>query len=313
MPTTELSPWLRAGLWLFAAGLAGVSMACEMLLFAEHTQTRLDTAIAVITGAGLVGCQYGFAGLGAFLARRRSVLAAGAVWLLTLALLALSISGSAGFFESRYQQSDQRAVQSSTGYQLRLHAIEALDQQTDELTAAAQAARAQGNSWYAGQLLEQAQASGSERQARLAELDQVEPFATSSSGALAGASGAQRWLLWWTLAALIDLCPLLVFAVLAGTSGTPLAAPTTARTAPPKRPTQRPAANAISPNVATIKARIRALELGDGLGIRAAMRTFGTSNYPRTKQAFDELIAEGFLVRDGNAFHYARPHTAHPH
>jgi len=311
-----MSGTLKAGLLLFALALAAVSMACEIILFAGHTQTDLDTAIAIVTGAGLVGCQYLFAGLGAHLHRQRARLSALSVWLVTLALLAVSVSGSAGFFESRFQASNAQATQSSTGYLLRLQAIDALDQQANELTAAAQASRAQGNAWYAGQLLEQAQTLADKRQRQVAELNQVPSASTSSSNALATATGEYRWALWWILAALIDLCPLLVFAVLAGqkprlqhaaTAQTPQTHLPTAT----KQPRLANPAPVNTPSVRTIKARIRSHELGDALGIRAAMRTFQTTNYPRTKQAFDELIDEGFLERDGKLFRYAPTPSQH--
>lgn len=308
MPTTELTPWLRAGLWCCATALAGVSIVCEVLLFADQTNTPLDHSIAVVAAAALVGCQYGFAGLGTQLVRQRAVLAASAVWIVTLALLAVSISGSAGFFESRFQASHQEATQTSTGYQLRLQAIDALDQQSTELTAAAQASRAQGNSWYAGQLLEQAQTLADKRQQQLTELSQVTATGTTSSAALAMATGDYRWALWWLLAALIDLCPLLVFAILIGQTPAQrqrLASAVNRQT--PQTPAQPGGPTTLNtPSVHTIKTRIRAHELGNALGIRAAMRAFGTSNYPRTKQAFDELIDEGFLKRDGQRFWYAQ-------
>lgn len=308
-----MSGALKAGLLLFALALAAVSMTCEIILFAGHTQTDLDTAIAVVTGAGLVGCQYLFAGLGAHLHRQRACLSALSVWLVTLALLVVSVSGSAGFFESRFQASNAQATQSSTGYQLRLQAIDALDQQANELTAAAQASRAQGNAWYAGQLLEQAQTLADKRQQQVAELSQVEATTKSSSTALAMATGEYRWALWWILAALIDLCPLLVFAVLAGQKPPlqPAATAQTPQTTAAKQPRLANPAPVNTPSVRTIKARIRSHELGDALGIRAAMRTFQTTNYPRTKQAFDELIDEGFLERDGKLFRYAPTPSQH--
>jgi len=297
----------RMALWCAALTLAAVSIACEILLLTSHTEQPLDTAIAVATGTALVASQYLFAALSGALFRQRRRLAGFAVALITTVLLVVSIAGSTGFLESRYTTDQTANTQRSDAYQLRQQAINGITEQQQELTNTAETARAKGNTWYAGQLLDQAQQLNQQRLALVAELSTLNTPASNSASALALAAGQARWVLWGLLATLIDLCPVLVFALL----GSPAKVlPSVKTPKAPSRPTpkqsvatadQRPSEHPIE----QMKQAIRQGVLGSQLGIRAAMRTLNTTNYSHTRQAFDELIEEGFLIADGKGFHYA--------
>jgi hypothetical protein len=303
----------RATMLLLSFSLAAVSIACEVMLFTSQTNTPLDQALAAITGIALVGFQYVFAAIGARFYQARKTLLAMLLFLITAVLFAVSVSGTAGFFESRLQTSDQANTQDSTEYRLQLSTVESLDHQIAALTESAQVSKDAGNTWNAGKLLEQAAILNKQRIEAITALNQVETNQSTTVSALASLVGKYRWAFWFLLAALVDVCPVVAFAVhgvstqtlFDNAKTTPEQKEKQQHRLPTDRKKQTPTRTGNTPSVEEIKDAVRK-HPGGPVGIRLAMREVNTTNYQRTKQAFDELENEGVLVRVGKGYAYTR-------
>jgi len=296
--------------------LAAVSVVCEVLLFTEQTVMPIDTALAAIIGLALVCFQFLFAATAAkfWQANKRPI--AGAMYLITAVLFAISLSATAGFFESRFQESQQTQLHNSNDYKLKKSVIDDLEKQEKTLTDSAKAANEKGNAWYAGQLLIKATEASENRRAAIAQLGNQTTPNTDATTALVSVIGAGRWALWIILAALVDLCPLVAFACYA-VRKTPVKTSVTDEKTPNQTPEQQHATASQTPNEQSdesqtntdngrptlheIKQAIKQMLAGQ-VGVRAAMRTAETTNYNRTKQALEELTKEGFLTEENNKY-----------
>lgn len=295
--------------------LTAVSVVCEVLLFTEQTVMPIDTALAAIVGLALVCFQFLFAALAPkfWQASQRAI--AGVMYLITAVLFAISLSATAGFFESRFQENQQTQLHNSNDYKLKMSVIDDLEKQAKTLTDSANEAKQKGNNWYAGQLLIKATEASEKRRHAIAQLGNQTTPNTDATAALVSVIGAGRWALWIVLAALVDLCPLVAFSCYAMRQ-TPVKTGVTDEKTPsqtPEQQSQTPEQQTDEakhnetgrPTLEEIKQAIRRMPAGQ-IGVRAAMRTAETTNYNRTKQALEELTKEGFLTEENNKYYLTK-------
>jgi hypothetical protein len=293
--------------------LAAVSVVCEVLLFTEQTVMPIDTALAAIVGLALVCFQFLFAALAPkfWQASKRPI--AGVMYLITAVLFAISLSATAGFFESRFQENQQTQLHNSNDYKLKMSVVDDLAKQEKTLTDSANAAKEKGNAWYAGQLLIKASEASENRRTVIGQLSNETTPNTDATTALVSVIGAGRWVLWVVLAALVDLCPLVAFSCYA-LHQTPIKTGTTGDQAPnqtqakqSQTPTEQPEDSQTNsdngrPTPDEIKEAIKQMPAGQ-IGVRAAMNEAKTTNHKWTKQALKELVDEGFLSEENNKYY----------
>tara|TARA_R110001606_G_scaffold71219_1_gene162947 strand:+ start:27534 stop:28496 length:963 start_codon:yes stop_codon:yes gene_type:complete len=300
--------------------LAAVSVVCEVLLFTEQTVMPIDTALAAIVGLALVCFQFLFAALAPkfWQASQRTI--AGVMYLITAVLFAISLSATAGFFESRFQENQQTQLHNSNDYKLKMSVVDDLEKQEKTLTDSATAAKEKGNAWYAGQLLMKASEASENRRTVIGQLSNETTPNTDATTALVSVIGAGRWALWIVLAALVDLCPLVAFSCYAMRQ-TPVKTGITDDQIPNQTPQETPSVKPNAeqntqtdeakhnetgrPTLEEIKQAIKSMESGE-IGVRASMRHAETTNYQRTKQALEELTKEGFLTEENNKYYLTK-------
>lgn len=296
--------------------LTAVSVVCEVLLFTEQTVMPIDTALAAIIGLALVCFQFLFAATASKFWQASKRLVAGVMYLITAVLFTISFSATAGFFESRFQESQQTQLHNSNDYKLKMSVIDDLEKQAKTLTDSANEAKQKGNNWYAGQLLIKATEASEKRRHAIAQLGNQTTPNTDATAALVSVIGAGRWALWIVLAALVDLCPLVAFACYA-VRQTPVKTGVTDEKTPSQTPEQQSQtpeqqtdenqtnSETGRPTLDEIKQVIRQMPAGQ-IGVRAVMRTAETTNYNRTKQALEELTKEGFLTEENNKYYLTK-------
>ncbi len=317
----------RTIMLILALVLAAVSVVCEVLLFTEQTTLPIDKALAGIIGLALVCFQFLFAATAPKLWQAKKHVAAGAMYFITAILFTISLSATAGFFESRYQDNQQTQIQSSNDYILKKSVVEDLAQQEKTLTESAAKSKENGNTWNAGQLLIQADKISTLRREAINNLNATTAPNTDATTALVSVFGAGRWALWIALAALVDLCPLIAFASYS-TRQTPvktgITAPSTKSETPSQTLKQQETLNEETPNVSPnsepntqtedtkhnetgrptleeIKQAIKEMPNGE-IGVRAAMRASKSTNYKWIKQALRELHEDGYLTLENNKY-----------
>lgn len=292
--------------------LAAVSVVCEVLLFTEQTVMPIDTALAGIIGFALVCFQFLFSAIASKFWQSKKHFHALVMFSITTILFAISLSATAGFFESRYQENRQTQIQSSNDYQLKMSVIDDLTTQQKTLTESADVATKNGNAWYAGQLLLKASETNEKRRDVIEQLNTTNTQNTDATTALVSVFGAGRWVLWIILAALVDLCPLVAFAsysISATPVKTSITTPKTLNQTPEETPntqTETLKQNETGrPTLDEIKQAIRGMDKGE-VGVRASMRKAETTNYNRTKQALEELHKEGFLTKENDKYYLTK-------
>ena len=135
-------------------------------------------------------------------------------------LLAVSIGGTASWFESAYQQQEQAAAPEVNPLDALALAAASQDQATAAgLLATARAEEARGNHWRAGELRRKAAEINGRLQARVKQLADREaetaPAAVSQAAIAGRVLGDGRGWLWLAIATLTDLIPLLAVVLMA--------------------------------------------------------------------------------------------------
>jgi hypothetical protein len=273
--------------------LALVSIVCEIMLFMDYAQTTFDKTLAGITAGALVGCQFGFVGFAVNAWRTKRPGVALVLFAVITVLFFISVSGTASFFESRFSGEQETALKNSSEYENQLALVVGYQAQAKALRDAAKAANDKGNSWNAGQLLNKSQEATRMAQQQNEKLTQMQPLAKTSGAALAAFSGQGRWAFWFAIAALVDMCPLICFAI----AVTPqrrndLKVNAVSKKETPAKPITEKTKNKkeeILEKVAQVKRRISQGEFGKTPGVRQVMRETGIKSNPLIKAAFNEL------------------------
>ena len=197
----------NAPLLALLAALLIVTGAREIILFTSFTTTTTDQTLAAVFAAALVAAKPILAAAAKQHANTNKTLAAICA-ALALPLILVSIAGTATYFESAYQTKNTTEQHNSTEHKNTAALIAAKRKTADQLKASAAKSTAAGNTWSAGQMLQQAAAIETE----LANITTA-PATPASPATIAGSIlNNYRWAAWLTVALLADL--LIIVAVL---------------------------------------------------------------------------------------------------
>lgn len=194
-----------------------ISIVCEVMLFIDYADNRIDKIIAGLSAAALVVCQFSFVPLAIKKWQTNKVLAM-FISSIICVLFMVSVSGTAAFFESRFSSKNDVLTKTSNEYMLKQKTINDLFIMHNLFIDSANKAKEEGNNWYAGEQLKEASKINKQRLELIESLKEIEVTPKDSGTALAKALDKSRWTLWLLMAILVDLCPIVCFASLNITS-----------------------------------------------------------------------------------------------
>ena len=293
--------------------LALVSMAAEVQLFVSYAISLPDKLFAGITALALVACQFIFVGLAIDMLRQKHFCLSGLLALVTLVLFIISVSGTAAFFESRFTSMHQANRAQSDVYQLQLELIEDLIQQEAIYKSNALALKKVDKVTRAGLQLDRSVQVSKAREKALLKLENIKAAPTNASSALVALMGEYRWLVWYVLAGLVDVCALLCFSVLAVNKNTvQTVQKQNSRTQNTKKQHKHTCSVQTKPNNQT-QTRIKQTELtekikqdiidgvfGDSPGVRRVMEAFNVKTHSVVAGVFGQLEEVGKIKRHNN-------------
>ena len=291
--------------------LAMASAIAQVILFTSYANSGIDTALAGLIALALVGCQFVFVSVAISLAKAKHYFMAVCLGLVLVVLLWVSVSGSASFFESRFNGQQQASLKTTDAYQVQRLLMDDYRQQASALRVAATAANEKGNAAASGYLLRQAKGATKLAQQAASELLTMKPQEKSSGEELASLAGDNRWLLWYTLAALVDVCALLCFAVLgvdrknvlsSGVlkKGVETETETETQTQTQTQTTAKPR-KAIDPEkIVLIKQQIKNGHFGKKPGVRAVMKEHHITSHKVVSSIYQDLEADNVVKRAAN-------------
>lgn len=200
--------------------LFAVSVYCELMLFVSLNDGQAEKILAGAFAIALVLGQLVQAdqAVKAWTAGNKTaaLIAAGVVVL----LMAISVAGTAIYWDNAYSNKSNTEHQSGTAYQLLLENINQLKASAAELKNTAQQEKANGNAWSAGNREEKAAEIEQQLPALIAQLATLPSDASGSATHGAGQiSSGQRWAVWIVLALIADLLPVLGVMQLRSQSG----------------------------------------------------------------------------------------------
>ena len=200
--------------------LFAVSVYCELMLFVSLNDGQAEKILAGAFAIALVLGQLVQAdqAVKAWTAGNKTaaLIAAGVVVL----LMAISVAGTAIYWDNAYSNKSNTEQQSGTAYQLLLENINQLKASAAELKTTAQQEKANGNAWSAGNREEKAAEIEQQLPALIAQLATLPSDASGSATHGAGQiSSGQRWTVWIVLALIADLLPVLGVMQLRSQSG----------------------------------------------------------------------------------------------
>lgn len=198
---------------ILIAILCAVSAYCEVSLFVSFAGTTADQWLAGIFAGGMVAGQFLFVDQMATQwrsgQRKLAAAAAGAV----LVLMLVSVSGTAFYFESRYQATVNQETTGSDEYQLVRGLIEAQQNSLNNLKRQAQQAEEKGNTWIAGQYRLKATEIEEQLPALFDRL-QTADAGTGTAAIIGNTMAGWRWAAWWLFGTIADLMPALAIVLL---------------------------------------------------------------------------------------------------
>ncbi len=290
--------------------LALVSMAAEVQLFVSYAISLPDKVFAGITALALVVCQFIFVGLAVDMLRQKHFFLSAVLALVTAVLFIISVSGTAAFFESRFASIHQASRAQSDVYQLQLKLIEDLTQQEEIYKSNALALKKVDKVTRAGLQLDRSVQVSNKRSEALLKLESIEGAPTNAGSALVALMGEYRWLVWYVLAGLVDVCALLCFSVLAVCKQT-VQKQNTQTQAFEKQKTKKQLKQAgvlqnkqtqadKSELIEAIKQDIIGGVFGDSPGVRRVMEAFNIKTHSVVAGVFGQLEAAGKIKRHQN-------------
>jgi hypothetical protein len=291
--------------------LALVSIVCEVMLFMDYGQTVFDKTLAGITAGALVGCQFGFVAFAVNAWREYKIVNSMVLFCVIAVLFFISVSGTASFFESRFSGQQESALKNSSEYESQAALV--LEYQ-DQAKALRLASKSADKSADKGWLLTQAQQATKMAQQASEKLLIIQPQAKTSGATLAEFSGQSRWGLWYAIAVLVDLCPLLCFAItVTPQNKRDLKTKAVSKIETPKKEAIEKPQNKkqdMAQKIAVIKKRISAGDFGETPGVRQVMRETGIKSNPLIKTAFNELEAANIVSQCPDTKTYSLLKTA---
>lgn len=304
--------WDNWVLWIAGRGFALLSIILGVMFFAGFSTAWQDQLVAGSFAVLLGICQFTFVSEAVKHWESQRGLSC-VLWLAVLSLFVVSVSGTAGFFESRLKSSQASAHLKSDVYVMQLETVKQFQALSKEHRDKAAEFKKDGSPLNAAkQLRLAATATGKAQQAL--NILRVMPKAKggSSAEAVANELGENRWLMWWVGAVTLDACALLCFCCVAvgvdkkQTVEKNTAVFETVETVSEKTPVNKTvgvdkvAKKIVIENADEIKRDIENGKYGPKPGIRQVMRETGIKTYTKLKPVFDELEKSGVLKRAEN-------------
>jgi uncharacterized protein YpmS len=304
--------------------LALVSMVAEVQLFMDYAQKPNDKGLAALTALALVACQFLFVGLAIDMWRKKHFCLAAMLALVLLLLVLISVTGTAAFFESRFASTSQQSTVKSDQYKMQLTLIDDLEQQRQDYRRSANELSLTGNPLNAARKMAKAEKALEDKKAAIEKLATIKSAPANSGSALVDLAGNYRWLVWYTLAALVDVCALLCFAVLAvgknkevlqtqtvkvqtntQTQTTKHTLKQTIDSQTQAGPTNEQTAREVTANkkaeqAQEVKRQILSGFFGDEPGVRKVMEHFSIKTHSVVAAIFEELASSGDVRRHEN-------------
>lgn len=285
---------------VFALFLATVSAVCSLLLWVSFTNNLLDASLAAVTSLALVGVSYVFIPVLLRLREQRRWGFFSGVLALELALVMSSLGATVGWLESNYQRHQQHTMHGSEHYQQQQQQLDNINSRIILLTTLAQQDSDNGYRQRAMAALAQADILNQERRNLLQQTPNAtaEP-ATNAGSTLATALGQHRYILWSTLALLLDGCPMVCFAIV-NLQPRPRTTPTAIEKPPVATPSE-PAHEPEHEMYAEIAREIKAGRWGDKPALRNVI-TDKKIRHATAKDFFQRYLADGTLTKSGTRF-----------
>ncbi len=285
--------------------LALVSMTAEIQLFVSYAISLPDKLFAGITALALVACQFIFVGLAIDMLRQKHFYLSGLLALVTLVLFVISVSGTAAFFESRFASMHQANRAKSDVYQLQMRLVKDLTQQEEIYKSNALALKAVNKVTRAGLQIDKATKVASARAKAILKLEKIKAVPSNAGSALVALMGEYRWLVWYVLAGLVDVCALLCFSVLAVGKQTQVLA--TLKTKKQLKQTGVAQTNKSKQTqidktelTEKIKEDITSGIFGKSPGVRRVMEAFNIKTHSVVAGVFGQLEEAGLIRRHDN-------------
>ena len=184
-----------------------ISIYCSALLwwsFAEHTK---DQVIAAIIGSGFVACQY------LFYANRN--------YIASTALLVISVIATMGWIESCYDSLKTTELISDSSYSEKTKTLTELNNSLALQNLSAKNDLANTSINFTGRAnrtlakAKQTQTAIKQIEHEIEQLKNANPSSKKSGSAIANNLADYRWVLWFLLAAMVDLIPRICYKIVA--------------------------------------------------------------------------------------------------
>lgn len=293
----------RPLLWGIGLGFAFVSIMLEVLFFVSLANTLNDKIITSIIGGLMVACQFAFSGEAVKQWQLRNKPLSVILLLVVCVLFLVSVSGTAGYFESRFLSQNQQHIKNTDAYLMQKQTIAAYEAIAEQQTAKANAFDKEGNPINASRHLKLAQEAIEKAASAKKELALISTHNQTSIEAVAGITGGARFSMWYVLAVVVDLCPILCFVCLGVSSVSPISHPVAREVKEPIKKTstvKKSRSKDIDSILKQTQEKIIRGDFGSEPGIRQVMEKTGVKSYTRIKGLFDQLQQSGHLARHEN-------------
>lgn len=216
MPYKEIkmSSIQKITLWLITASFFSLSTYCEVSLFVSFTEGLGNQVMASIFGFALVLSQLVFAGLIPGLINKKLWVLLSMLALSLGALLFISISGTAYYFERNFSEANISDIKSTSIYQYQLELIDEKKNSIKGLKDLAKKEEDKGNGWIAGQYREKSLKAEMDIQVMISKLSSMENGSAKGTSIINNSLGELRWLVWFLFAIVADLIPVLSIVLL---------------------------------------------------------------------------------------------------
>lgn len=184
---------------------AAISMYCSALLWWSFAESTIDQVIAAVIGGGFVACQY------LFHANRN--------YIATTVLFVISAAATIGWIESRYDSIKTTELSTDSSYTEKAKTLAELNNTFSLQNLSAKNDLANTATNFTGRAnrtlvqAKQTQAAIQQVELDITQLKNSNPSSQKSGSAIANILAEWRWGLWALLAAMIDVIPMLCFAM----------------------------------------------------------------------------------------------------
>lgn len=290
---------------------AAISMYCSALLWWSFAESTIDQVIAAVIGGGFVACQY------LFHANRN--------YIATVVLFIISAAATIGWIESRYDSIKTTELSSDSSYAEKAKTLAELNNTFSLQNLSAKNDLANTTTNFTGRAnrtliqAKQTQAAIQQVEADIKQLKNSNPSSQKSGSAIANMLAEWRWGLWALLAAMIDIIPMLCFAIVKPKTNEiqeiKSIAETLHETLQPSlqeslKPTLQLTATpeTLSPLLDKLYQDILNGDWGETIPMKRIMAKYNV-RHEQLKPIFDQLIRLNIIERQGNRFIRRQTHT----